>query len=197
MKKNLRLIAVAIAGLIVGIFIFFPWRTLGSSLFALAAREAASRGVYLTASSSDVSGIFSKTFSYSGVGADLPAARLSVRELSVAPDILSSLFSEEKSARLTVGRGSLVPVTRQAVEWNRGEADVRVTPRAVILDNISFTGPSSISGSAEISLGSMRIARARLLVRVPPELDRMLEMLKTANMLPLKKIKDGEWRIER
>ena len=197
MKKNLLRAAAALAGLIIGIAIFFPWNALGSSLFAFAAKEAASRGVYVTASSSEVSGLFKKTFSYKGVNADLPVARVSLREVSVEPDILSSLLSGEKSARLTFGRGSLVPVTRQPIEWNSGSASVRVTENTIIVEDISFTGPTSISGSAEISPSAMRLVRARLLVKAPPELDRMFEMLRMTNMLPLKKVKEGEWRIER
>ena len=197
MKKNLLRAAAALAGLIIGISIFFPWDALGSSLFAFAAKEAASRGVYVTASSSEVSGVFKKNFSYKGVNADLPVARASLREVSVEPDILSSLLSGEKSARLTFGRGSLVPVTRQPIEWNSGSASVRVTENTIIVEDISFTGPTSVSGSAEISPSAMRLVRARLLVKAPPELDRMFEMLRMTNMLPLKKVKEGEWRIER
>ena len=197
MKKNLLRAAAALAGLIIGIAIFFPWNALGSSLFAFAAKEAASRGVYVTASSSEVSGLFKKNFSYKGVNADLPVARASLREVSVEPDILSSLLSGEKSARLTFGRGSIVPVTRQPIEWNSGSASVRVTENTVIVEDISFTGPTSVSGSAEISPSAMRLVRARLLVKAPPELDRMFEMLRMTNMLPLKKVKEGEWRIER
>ena len=197
MKKNLLRAAAALAGLIIGIAIFFPWDALGSSLFAFAAKEAASRGVYVTASSSEVSGLFKKNFAYKGVNADLPVARASLREVSVEPDILSSLLSGEKSARLTFGRGSLVPVTRQPVEWNSGSASVRVTENTIIVEDISFTGPTSVSGSAEISPSAMRLVRARLLVKTPPELDRMFEMLRMTNMLPLKKVKEGEWRIER
>ena len=197
MKKNLLRAAAALAGLIIGIAIFFPWDALGSSLFAFAAKEVASRGVYVTASSSEVSGLFKKNFSYKGVNADLPVARASLREVSVEPDILSSLLSGEKSARLTFGRGSLVPVTRQPIEWNSGSASVRVTENTIIVEDISFTGPTSISGSAEISPSAMRLVRARLLVKAPPELDRMFEMLRMTNMLPLKKVKEGEWRIER
>ena len=54
MKKNLLRAAAALAGLIIGIAIFFPWDALGSSLFAFAAKEAASRGVYVTASTRDL-----------------------------------------------------------------------------------------------------------------------------------------------
>lgn len=197
MKKNLLRAAAALAGLIIGIAIFFPWDALGSSLFAFAAKEAASRGVYVMASSSEVSGLFKKNFSYKGVNADLPVARASLREVSVEPDILSSLLSGEKSARLTFGRGSIVPVTRQPIEWNSGSASVRVTENTIIVEDISFTGPTSISGSAEISPSAIRLVRARLRVKAPPELDRMFEMLRMTNMLPLKKVKEGEWRIER
>ena len=197
MKKNLLRAAAAIAGLIIGIVIFFPWDALAPALFAFAAREAASRGVYITASSSETSGLVKKNFSYKGVNADLPVARARLSELSVEPDILSSLLSGEKSARLTFGRGSIVPVTRQPLEWNSGSAELRVTRDSVIVENISFTGPAAISGSAEISTSAMRLVRARLLVKAPPELDRMFEMLRMAKILPLEKIKEGEWRITR
>ena len=110
MKKNLLRAAAAIAGLIIGIVIFFPWDALAPALFAFAAREAASRGVYVTASSSETSGLVKKNFSYKGVNADLPVARARLSEVSVEPDILSSLLSGEKSARLTFGRGSIVRV---------------------------------------------------------------------------------------
>lgn len=197
MKKNILRAAAALAGLITGIIIFFPWDTLASSLFAFAAKEAAPRGVYLAASSSETSGIFEKTFIFRGVTADLPVARASLREVGVAPDIPASLLSGEKRARLTFGRGSVVPVTRQTIEWNSGSAGVRVTADRVIIEDVSFTGPTSVSGSAEISISAMRFERARLLVKAPPELDRMFEMLRMTNMLPLKKVKEGEWRIER
>ena len=83
------------------------------------------------------------------------------------------------------------------IYWNSGSASVRVTENTVIVEDISFTGPTSVSGSAEISPSAMRLVRARLLVKAPPELDRMFEMLRMTNMLPLKKVKEGEWRIER
>lgn len=197
MKKNLLRAAAALAGLIIGIIIFFPWDALASSLFAFAAKEAASRGVYVTASSSETSGFFKKTFSFRGVNADMPVARANLREVRVVPDILQSLLSREKSARLTFGPGGVVPVTRQTIEWNSGSASVRVTADTVVIEDVSFAGPTSISGSAEISLSAMRFVRARLLVKAPPELDRMFEMLRMTNMLPLKKVKEGEWRIER
>ena len=197
MKKNLLCAAAALAGLIIGIVIFFPWDALAPALFALAAREAASRGVYITASSSETSGLVKKNFSYKGVNADLPVARARLSELSVEPDILSSLLSGEKSARLTFGRGSIVPVTRQPLEWNSGSAELRVTRDSVVVENISFKGPAAISGSAEISASAMRLVRARLLVKAPPELDRMFEMLRMTKILPLEKVKEGEWRITR
>lgn len=197
MKKNLLRLAAALAGLIIGIIIFFPWNALASSLFAFAAKEAASRGIYVTASSSETSGFLKKTFSLRGVNADMTVARANLREVGVEPDILRWLLSGEKNARLTFGRGGVVPATRQPIEWNSGSARVRVTADTVVIDDASFTGPTSISGSAEISLSTKRLVRARMLVKAPPELDRMFEMLRMTKMLPLKKVKEGEWRIER
>lgn len=197
MKKYLWPAAAAFAGLIIGIFIFFPWNTLGSALLSIAAGEAASRGIFLTASSSEVSGVLSKTFFYRGITADLPAARVTVSGAGIEPALLSSLTSGGAKAHITFGRGSVVPVTRQAIEWDGGEADVFVTQESVAVSGISFTGPTSLSGSLEIRRASMTLAACRLTVKAPPELDGMFEMLRMANLLPLKKIKEGEWRIER
>ena len=115
MKKNLLRAAAALAGLIIGIAIFFPWDALGSSLFAFAAKEAASRGVYVTASSSEVSGLFKKNFSYKGVNADLPVARASLRETFVA-----ALGRKERAADLRPRQPRACDAPADRVElWQR------------------------------------------------------------------------------
>ncbi|MDO5114975.1 MAG: type II secretion system protein GspN [Synergistaceae bacterium] len=197
MKKFIRYSLAALLGLICGLLLFFPWTTLAGTISSLAATAAAENGIYLTVGSSRAEGILFKKFSYSAINADFPVLRGSLRELTVAPSFISSLFSDEKSARLTFGRGSVVPVTRQELNWNAGAADVILKAESLLVENISFTGESSLSGFAELSRSDFRIIRANLLVKVPAELDRMLEMMQKTNMIPLTKVKSGEWRIER
>lgn len=197
MRNALRYAVVSAAGLLCGVMLFFPWNSVADTAAAVLTKTAAGRGVYVTVDSTSAYGVFSKSFSYGGVGIDLPMAKVNLREVTVTPSILSSLFSGEKRARLTFGRGSVLPVTRQELAWNSGSADVTVTDRSFLLENISFAGKTAVTGYAEISRANLKLTKARLLVKVPEELDRMLELARMANMLPLTKIKNGEWRIER
>ncbi|MDD7648590.1 type II secretion system protein GspN [Cloacibacillus porcorum] len=197
MKKTLRGAAAVIAGLFCGLLVFFPWSSLAGTSASMAMSAAAENGIFLTVASSGVSGLFSKSFIYNGVNADFPVFRFSAGEVTFTPSIISSLFSQTKSCRLEMGRGSLVPVTRQALEWNGGTADISLTPQSLMIENIAFTGKTSVTGFAELSRETGKLTRAKMLLKVPAELDRALEMAGKMGMVPLTKVKSGEWRIER
>ena len=191
MKRLLIKALVLTAGIIMGLLLFFPWNNASETLLSVASRVMADNGIFVTVKDSEVSGIFSKNFTYRGINADFPVFRITLREATLTPSIISSLFSGKRSW------GSLVPVTRQPLEWNSGEAELTLTQEGLLLEDISFTGKTSITGFMEISRVTMKIARAKLLLKVQPELDRVLEMISRTGMLPLSKIKNGEWRIER
>ena len=195
-KYLLGALAVTL-GLLMGVTLFFPWDSVASSLFLTVADKAASRGIYVTASSAGSQGIFKKSFIYRGLNADLPMAKANLTEVTVTPDIISSMTTDVKRARVTFGKGSIIPVTRQSIGWNSGSAYVAASKNQIILEDISFSGPATITGSAEVSISPLKLTHARLLVKVPKELDIMFNMLKMTNILPLKKVRDGEWRIER
>ncbi|MEG1912637.1 MAG: type II secretion system protein GspN [Cloacibacillus sp.] len=197
MRGVIKKILAVVAGLLAALLLFFPWDTLASFVFAAGARVAAENGIYATAASSETSGIFSKSFTYGGLKADFPVFRVTTRELTVTPNIISSVFSATKSCSISTGKGSIIPVTRQAMEWNSGAADISVTAESIIIQNIAFTGKTSISGFVEISRATSKMTRAKVLLKVPQELDRMLNIVGMTGMLPLSRIKDGEWRIER
>ena len=197
MMKLLRNAAITAVGLVCGLLLFFPWSTLAGTLASAAANVAAENGIFLTISSSETSGLFSKSFTHSGVNADFPVFRFSAVEVTVTPSIISSLFSETKSCRLEMGRGSVVPVTRQAFEWNGGTADISITPQSLMIENIALAGKTSATGFAELSRETGKLTRAKMLIKVPAELDRALEMAGKMGMAPLTKVKSGEWRIER
>ena len=197
MRKVLRNTAVTVLGLLCGLLAFFPWQPLAGTAASTAASVAAENGIFLTVAGSEVSGLFSKSFTYRGVNADFPVFRFSAGEISITPAILSSLFSPTKSCRLAMGRGSVVPVTRQAFEWNGGTADVSLTPQSLMIENIAFTGKTAVTGFAELSRETGKLTRAKMLIKVPAELDRALEMAGKMGMAPLTKVKSGEWRIER
>ena len=197
MKRLLIKALVLTAGIIMGLLLFFPWNNASETLLSVASRVMADNGIFVTVKDSEVSGVFSKNFTYRGINADFPVFRITLREATLTPSIISSLFSGKRSCHITVGRGSLVPVTRQPLEWNSGEAELTLTQEGLLLEDISFTGKTSITGFMEISRVTMKIARAKLLLKVQPELDRVLEMISRTGMLPLSKIKNGEWRIER
>src|SRR5574344_302797 len=102
MRKLLKSAAAVAAGLFLGILVFFPWGTLGETVFAAGSRIAAENGIFVTASSSEASGIFAKHFVYGGVKADFPIFRFTAREVTITPSILSSVVTSSKSGKISI-----------------------------------------------------------------------------------------------
>lgn len=196
MRKYVTGAAAALAGIVCGVIIFFPWKTAADTAADLAVGFAAENGIFLTISSSEVDGIFSKRFSYGGVAADFPVFRLALREASFTPSMISSLLSRKLKCRIETGRGSLVPVTRQSLEWDSGSARLTLSGGGAMLDDIALVGKTSLTGRAELSSDGS-LMRAELLLRTSPEMDRALELAKSLGVVRLTKIKEGEWRIQK
>ena len=195
-RKITAAVIGVIAGCIIGVFLCFPWNNIAEAVFSKAVMKASEKGIYLTSASTDISGLFRKTFTYKGITAELPFAQLSAREVSVTP-YFSSLVSETKSAHVVLGKGKLVPITRQEINWNRGIADVQLTPASIVFDKIVFSGPITVTGSAVLDKSGKKLLKAKLNIKVPVEFDRVLNMVRLAKIVPLQKIKNGEWRIEK
>ena len=195
--RKLTAAAVLLSGIICGLVFFLPWDTAAVTAADTAAARAAEKGVYVTVSSSAAEGFFPKSFRYGGITADFPMFRLTLSEALFRPKIAASVFSRGLKCGIETGRGSLVTLTRQPMEWKSGSALLTLSDGTVKLDDIAFAGSTSLAGSAELSAGDGSLVKASLLLKTGPEIDKALEMAKSMGTLRLTKIKPGEWRIEK
>lgn len=195
--RKLTAAAVLLSGIICGLVFFMPWDTAAVTAADTAAARAAEKGVYVTVSSSAAEGLFPKSFRYRGVTADFPMFRLTLNEALFRPMLVSSVFSGGLKCGVETGRGSLVTLMRQPMEWKSGSAVLTLSDGTVKLDDITFAGSTSLAGSAELSASDGSLIKASLLLKTEPEIDRALEMAKSMGTLRLTKIKPGEWRIEK
>lgn len=195
--RKLAAATALLLGIICGLAFFLPWNTAAVTAADLAAAAAAERGVYLTLSQSASEGFFPKDFRYSGITADFTMFRITVSEALIRPMITDSLFSRGLKCAVETGRGSLLPLTRQPVEWKSGRAVLTLSKGTLKLDDILFVGDTSLSGRAELSAADGSLLMASLLLKTKPEIDRMLEMAKSMGTFRLTKIRPGEWRIEK
>ena len=195
--RKLTAAAVLLSGIICGLVFFLPWNTAAVTAADTAAARAAEKGVYVTVSSSAAEGFFQKSFRYGGITADFPMFRLTLSEALFRPKIAASVFSRGLKCGIETGRGNLVTLTRQPMEWKSGSALLTLSDGTVKLDDIAFAGSTSLAGSAELSARDGSLVKASLLLKTGPEIDKALEMAKSMGTLRLTKIKPGEWRIEK
>ena len=198
MKLKARILIAGIIGLIaglaIGFYCCFPWDSIAENAFSKAVIRVSEKGIYLTKSSTDTSGIVDKTFTYNGVTAELPFAKLKINNLSVTPKTFS-FMSDSKEAHVTLRNVILVAITRHEFSLRSARADVTYNENNVKLENIAVSGDISVRGSAEIDMTEKKLVKAALIVNAPPVFDRVMNMARLARIAPMQKIKDGEWRI--
>lgn len=191
-----KYILAGVAGLLLGFYISLPWGAVGDYAVATILNKAAGNRVYATVANHSVEGFFSKTLVMCGIRVDYPVASITLRELCVTPHLLSLLLSAQ-TVDLTLGRAELTFVTRQSLEWNSGTAKITKRGDVVAFEEIDIRGAFSVTGSLDFSTATGQLGAANLTVILPETMDRALQMLSGSGLLPLRKVKNGEWRIER
>jgi hypothetical protein len=188
--------AALFAGLITGLFIFFPWNAAATFAVNGAMDKAARSGIYITAGDRYIEGATSKTVVLRSVKADFPVFSVSLSELRITPSLLTLLFG---GARFDVktGRGALVPMMGEKLEWMSSEAAVAENGGNLSVSDIKMTGKLSASGFLELSPEKGKITKADLKIKSPPEADMMFRMAAASGLIPISSAKPGEWRIER
>ncbi len=196
-KHYLRLALYTLLGFLLAGFLFFPWDAIGDCLMARGLAVAAKNGIYAAVGSNFTQGIADKEFVYQKVTADFPVFRFSASQMTVNPEILRTLVAAKPSCTIEFGRGEIIPVTRQKLEWVSGAAEISVSNGIISVSEIDFKGKLSANGFLEISMETGRMSRANMTLKVPTEMDRALEMLGGSGVMPITKIKAGEWKVER
>lgn len=194
--KSWHYILAGVAGLLLGCLLFLPWSAIGDYALEKSIERAAAKQVYISVASHETEGVLGKTFVLRGIRADYPVFSATLRELRITPHLLSLLSSNQK-VDLVIGRGELIPVTRQTLEWNSGTARVVRQGDTVTLEEIDIRGAFSAKGSLTFSTVSGTLSKADLTMTLPEEMDRALQMFSSSGMAPLRKVKNGEWRVER
>ena len=192
-----KLTLLGIAGFALGAVLFLPWDALCGYVMSKGLSVAAENGIYGVVQDNYTEGLLDKEFIYRGVQADFPVFRFSSREIRVNPAVISTIFKAAPTASLTFGRGEIVPVTRQKLEWNSGSANVSLKGGVISVSDIEFAGKFSARGFVDISAETGKISRANLTLKVPEDLDRAMKMLGTSGMLPVSKLRAGEWKVEK
>ncbi len=194
---SLKLASIATLGFILGIVLFFPWQSIGDYVMSRGLAVAAENGIYATVEGCDAEGLIDKEFVYQSITADFPVFRFSVGEIRVNPAFISSILSRKFSCSVKLGRGEIMPVTRQKLEWTSASAAIFVEKEFISVRDIAFFGNFSARGFFEISRETGQILRANMVLHLPEDMDRAFEMLSRSGMVPLTKIKTGEWKVER
>ncbi|MCE5202224.1 MAG: hypothetical protein LLF78_06915 [Synergistaceae bacterium] len=191
------LILCGILGFFVGLLIFLPFDAVCDYLMVKVLGRAAENGIYASVQYHSAEGIFNKEFVCRGIQADFPVFRFSSSEVRIAPSFIRSLLSGSRICTVSTGRGDMVSVMRQKLEWTEGKADVAVDDDKVSISNIELNGNFSVRGFIEFSAATGVMEHANLMIKVPGEMDRALQMLGSGGMIPISRIKEGEWKVEK
>lgn len=195
--KTWKLAIYGITGFIIGILMFLPWSAVGDYVMVNVLNSAAENGIYATVRKNLTKGILDKEFVYLGVQADFPVFSLFLKEVDIDPSLISSICTAKPSCSVSLDRGEIMSFTRQKLGWKSGSAKVSVDGDIVYVNDIEFIGELSAKGFIEISMETGEMLRAKLTIKVPEGMDRSLQMLGNTGIIPISKIKAGEWKVER
>ncbi len=198
MKKRLiLLLALPLALLLfLGTFLWYlPWESaLGYGLME-AENVAASRGVALTCDSHSAEDHLQPLFRCGGLRVRHPLGGIELIRASARFRPLASVLNRSVVLDVTMGPGRFETMTGQSMAWDEGRCSLKLRPDHIEIDGLNMKGSLSAKGSLAISPGRSRITRAMVDIKTPAEADAMMQAL-TA-FLPLKRVKSGEWRLER
>lgn len=181
----------------VACWLFFPWSAVQSYVTERAFKIAANNAIFVSAREFSAQGVFDTEFVYTGVQADFPLfLHFETDSLTVNPKILASLLGK-KSVSVQLGKGALVPATKQRLEWNGGSLEISADKNCVHVRDIALTGDFSVRGFIEVSRSDGRISRAQLTMRIPDTAELAFQFLSKGALQGLSKDASGNWRLVR
>ena len=192
MKKYLfwilRILIFLIAFLF-ALWIFMPWREVGSSLMSFGHGILLRNGMRMNYSdvTGEADGFNVNNLSLEGM------MNISFNSVRIRPKIIESVLSfggvcdiEFTGCNILMGQ-----------KFNIGDGRLLLTawPKEIFLGDLSTTGDIKINGYLSINLSNMKIGRADASLTVPENIASGFNVLK--NFLPLEQDKNGQWYLRR
>ena len=173
----------------------FPWDSALKYGLTEAGSRAAARGLVLAVRTSSASGGLEPFFRCGDLRFGHPLGGLEVMRCEARLKPFESVLARGVALDVRLGSGRFETMTGQTLAWERGTLSLILRPDVVRLEDLDLAGELTAKGRLEFSPSSRRIVRAMVDLGTPQASDGMMQAL-TA-FLPLKKVKSGEWRLER
>jgi hypothetical protein len=198
MKKNLRRLLVLPLILIVfgaALWWTFPWESAFRYGLTEAGNRAAAKGLALSCGAPSAEGGLEPLFRCGDFRLRHPLGGVDLVRGEARLRPLASILGRGVALDVRFGPGRFETMTGQTLSWDQGTVSLILRPDLVVMDKLAVKGELSAQGRLEISPSRGRIVRAMVEVGTPATADGMMQAL-TA-FLPLKRVKSGEWRLER
>ena len=180
-------IILFMAGLLIAMYIFLPYQSIGKLAMSIAHDQLQRRGMRLNYSdvTGEDGGFTVNNLTLSGM------PNISISSVTIKPEYLSSLATLSPVCDITFKGANI----RVGQALNLGDGGFLLTAgNEILLENLRTNGEFSLSGYMTIDMSSMRIGRADARLEVPESFSQNMGMLR--NFLPL--LQEGDkWYLRR
>ena len=176
-----------IAGFLVAVYIYLPWRDVGKFAMSIAHTQMQKRGMRLNYSevTGPDGGFTVNDLTVSGM------ANITLSSVTLKPDLATSLMSIAPVCGVKFQGGNV----RLGQTLNFGDGEFILTAgREIALDELKTNGEFRLNGYVTIDPSAMRIGHADAQLEVPESFSSNMGMLK--NFLPLEE-DGGKWYLRR
>ncbi|MBQ9528694.1 MAG: hypothetical protein IJR68_13935 [Fretibacterium sp.] len=178
-----------LVGFCAALWIFLPWREVGTAAVSLGSSVLEGKGIRLACS--DVEGV-EGGFTMNGLSVG-GFVNLSFSSVTLRPQLLASLMSLAPVCEVAFQGGTMT--MGQKMDLGGGSFLLTASPNEVLLEGLHSDGDFSLDGFLTIDPARMKIGRAETAVRVPSSFEENMNTLKS--FLPLVKEGNGSWFLRR
>ena len=180
---------------LVACWFFLSWDQVGRYVLHFSASQMESRGVMLSYEDLEVNRGLNPVFHIKGMEMISFAGTVEIRDIYVSLNAPRSMGSLGIAMDLSIPTLLIEPrVGGMERMTTGGKGSLFFRKDLLQLHDLDFQGDISISGAASYYNESGKIESEGLLLEVPEEMDKNLEVLR--GYLPLKKIGSGKWGLK-
>lgn len=198
MNKRTRLILTLPLVLVVFVGVFwwnFPWESALRWGLTSAENISGTRGIVFSCDSSAVQDHVSPLFRCGDLNVHHAFGALKVIRAEARLRPLASVLNRGIYLEVLLGPGQFEALTGQKLGWTEGTGSLVVRRDVITVKDLNLTGDLSARGSLDVSPAKGRIVHAAVELTTPEEAETMIQAL--SGFMPLKRVKAGEWRLER